>query len=306
MPTEFQEYKSKRKKINSQHKFPLLRLIFVATVAFFAYWFGIIQKIVDVLPLPGASEPEVVDDWENKCNYFKGKPFLLKNGMAQCSWMLNDSSFVQSLPVPFLRYVASLRKSRTSKLHWVASVEDFSEPSLVLHEDEELGEFLYVKTKDSSKVWVSKKTGCLYPGPCPQEPMDLSALAITDGFDFDGQEELLSADVFSGVGEAPIRSILPGIVLASGRDSTGFFVELDHGNNVTSKTSGMGSLIDSLSVGDTVVTSDAIGRLLPKDSSSFYLSVRRNGLFVRWKDFYESSHPITQKEIAAFEKNLGF
>lgn len=305
MSVEFQEYKGRRKKIKTQHKFPLIRLVLLAVAAFLAYWSGLAQKIADALPLPGNEEVVVVDNWESRCKDHGGTPFALEKGLAQCSWILNDSSFVERLPNTFLRYVASLRKSESSKLHWVAPVEDFANARFVLHEDEKAYEYLHMMTKDSSYVWVSKATGCRFPGICPQLPMEWSALPISDGFDFEGQESLISMDVFRGIGEAPIQPILPGIILSMGKDSSGYFVEIDHGFNVTSKTSGMGFLKENLMVGDSIKAGTAIGRLSPQDSSAFYLTVRQNGLFIRWDDFYAAAHPVQQNVVAEFEKSLG-
>ncbi|MCQ2108291.1 MAG: M23 family metallopeptidase [Fibrobacter sp.] len=306
MSVEFQEYKGRRKKIKTQHKFPLIRLLLVAVAAFLAYWSGLAQKIADALPLPGNEEVVVVDNWESRCKSHGGTPFALEHGLAQCSWILNDSTFVERLPNTFLRYVASLRHSETSKLHWVAPIEDFSNARFVLHEDENKYEYLHLMTKDSSYVWVSKKTGCRFPGICPQLPMEWSALPISDGFDFEGQESLIAMDVFRGIGEAPIQPILPGIILSMGKDSLGYFMEIDHGFNVTSKTSGMGFLKENLMVGDSIKAGTTIGRLSPQDSSAFFLTVRQNGLFVRWNDFYAAAHPVQQNVVAEFEKSLGF
>jgi hypothetical protein len=159
---------------------------------------------------------------------------------------------------------------------------------------------------DSSYIWVSKNTGCKFPGVCPRLPLEWSALSIDEGFDFEGQESLLAMDVFSGVGEAPIYPVLAGRVLETGHDSLGYFVEIDHGYNVTSKTLGMGAPNDSLSVGDTVGVQSVLGRLSPKDSATFFLSVRLNGQFVRWNDFYASTHPVALDSLASFEKLNGF
>lgn len=304
MSVDFQEYKGRRKKINNRHKFPLFRLLIVALAAFLVYWSGITKKIADALPLPG-NEEKVVDNWESRCLSHGGTPFELKQNLAQCSWIINDSTLVENLPNAFLRYVSSLRKSPVSKLHWVAPVSDFANAVIVRHEDGEVHEYLHLMAKDSSYVWMSFSSGCRFPGVCPQLPMEWSALPISDGFDFEGQESLIAMDEFRGIGEAPIQPILPGIVLATGKDETGYFVEIDHGFNVTSKTSGMGSVMDSLAVGDSVKAGSAIGRLSPQDSSSFFLTVRQNGLFIRWDDFYAAAHPLDMEDLMAFEKSLG-
>lgn len=306
MPIEFQEYKGKKKRVISRHKFPLLRLIFVAVAAFFVYWSGLVTTIANALPLPGNEETEDMENWENICKSYGGTPFALEKGLAQCSWIINDSTLSLSLPNPFLRYVASLRSGAASKLHWVAPADDFSNARLVLHEDGNVYEYLHLANKDSNYVWVSKNSGCRFPGVCPQLPMQWSALTITDDFDFEGHESLLAMDVFRGIGEAPILPVLPGKVLDMGKDSLGYFVEIDHGYNVTSRTSGMGALNDSLSVGSLVLADASVGRLNPQDSSIFFLTVRQNGLFIRWKDFYAAAHPVDAKDMATFEKSLGF
>ena len=113
-------------------------------------------------------------------------------------------------------------------------------------------------------------------------------------------------DVFYGIGEAPIYPVLPGRILEIGRDTLGFFVEVDHGYNVASKTSGMGAVSDSLSVGDSVGIGSVLGRLLPKDSAMFFLTVRQNGQFVRWTDFYALTHPVLPDSLSSFEKSIGF
>ena len=63
---------------------------------------------------------------------------------------------------------------------------------------------------------------------------------------------------------------------------------------------------EDLKVGDSVGVATTVGRLAPRDSSTFFLSVRRNGLFVRWKDFYSEAHPLDSAEIARFVKDIDF
>lgn len=306
MPFEVQEYKRKKNPCNPQHKFPLIRLLLLATAAFFAYWSGLTSKIAEALPLPGNAEDVPVETWDFRCRQYGGTPFDLQRGLAQCSWVLDDSVPLMRLPNPFLRYVASLRKGEKSKLHWVAPVENFRDAVLVMHEDSASSVYLHYVNEDSTRFWISKNTGCKFPGVCPQLPLEWSTLPISDGFDFEGQESLLAMDVFYGIGEAPIYPVLPGRVLEMGHDSLGFFVALDHGYNVVSKTSGMGVLSDSLSVGDSVGVASVLGRLSPKDSATFFLSVRQNGLFIRWTEFYALSHPVLPESLSSFEKSIGF
>lgn len=305
MPVEFQEYKRKRKPINFQHKFPLIRLVLLTLAAFLAYWSGLAAKIADALPLPESGD-KAIETWDSRCKLNGGTPFALQQGLAQCSWIVEDSVPLTRLPNPFLRYVASLRKSVKSKLHWVAPVDDFNNAVLVMHEDSLPNVYFRYMKEDSSYIWVSKNSGCKFPGVCPRLPLSWSALPIDDNFDFEGQESLLAMDVFLGIGEAPIYPVLSGRILETGRDSSGFFVEIDHGYNVMSRTSGMGVLGDSLSVGKSIDMNTVLGRLSPKDSAVFFLSVRQNGQFVRWTDFYALTHPVLPDSILSFEKTIGF
>lgn len=305
MSVDFQEYKGKQKPINSTHKFPLLRLLLIAMAAFFAYWSGLVTKIADGLSQLGNEDVPVLT-WEQQCQSYGGTSFMLENGLAQCSWVVDDSTEVGRLPSSFLRYVAQLRKSSQSKLHWVALQKNFAEPRLVVHDDGEKSVFFRCMNEDSSFVWVDKATGCRYPGVCPHQPIKWSALPITENFDFEGQESLLAMDVFRGIGEAPVHPVLVGRVIATGKDSLGYFVDLDHGYNVTSRTSGLGSINETLSVNSEVLLETRLGSLPPQDSATFFLTIRQNGLFVRWSEFFQATHPVDIKEMETFEKSLGF
>ena len=223
MAVEFSEYQGKRKRKREHRRFPLIRIIIVFALIIAAYTNGWFRMLVDKLPLPGNEEPvaPVVEDWIAGCTAYDGTPFELKDGFAQCSWIVTDSL---ALPNTFLRYVKNL-SGDGAKIHWVASKKDFGDALLVVQEDSTRNVFLHMTREDSSKVWISSKTGCLFPGPCPHVPLGWSALSIVDNFDFEGQEALISADVFSGLGEAPVYPVLPGIVLEAGRDSLGMFVE---------------------------------------------------------------------------------
>ena len=38
----------------------------------------------------------------------------------------------------------------------------------------------------------------------------------------------------------------------------------------------------------------------------FFLTVRQNGQFVRWTDFYALTHPVLPDSLSSFEKSIGF
>lgn len=322
MAVEFQEYKGrgKRKPINPQHKFPLLRLLILAVAAFAVYWSGLITKIANELPLPGNESEPVVDTWETRCSFAGGSPMMISDNLVECSWEFTEERLDSLVfPNPFLRYLGSIREGLGSKMYWYASIKNFSMPIFVLFENTERYNYYHMMKADSSYVWIRKRAGnlmsdvapepaadngCRFPGLCPHMPLEWSAVRIAEGFDFEGQESLIAADVFRGLGEAPVHAVLPGKVLNLGKDSLGYFVEIEHGNNILSKTSGLGSRNEDLAVGDSVRTDVPIGKLLPKDSSAFYLSIRENGRFVRWKDFYAEAYPFSAVEIEAYEASI--
>jgi len=301
MSVGFSEYRCKKKYKSKRRNIPVFRVVILFTIIGVALKLGAFQKVLDMLPLPDNGEPVVELTWEQVCQSEGGTPFKLKDDLVQCSWMVGDSTL--PLPNAFLRYVASLRKAPVEKVHWVATASDFSQPLLVMREDSLSYMYLHVQKNDSSWVWVDAQTECRFPGLCPVRPLDWSSISISDDFDFEGQDNLLSTDIFLGLGEAPVHPVLPGIVVDAGKDSLGHYVEIDHGNNVVSRMSGMAS---SANVGDTVNSESMVGRLPPKDSAAFFLTVRRNGLFVRWNDFYKASHPLSKNEIAKFKKEIGF
>lgn len=301
MSLEISEYRSKKKYKSKRRNIPVFRVLILLGLVFLAFRMGWIEKLVDLLPLPEGDRAEVVKTWQDNCKEWGGTPFVLKNDLAQCSWVVDDSTKI--LPNEFLRYLASLRTGTFEKLHWVAPANDFDRAVLVLREDSLVYTYLNVLLEDSSRVWVNVESGCRFPGLCPKLPLDWSNIPIAEDFDFEGQDRLLSEDVFLGVGEAPVHPVLPGVVLESGRDTTGPFIVIDHGNNVVSRMSGVAPMSVT---GDTVDFNSVVGRLPPKDSAVFFLMVRRNGLFVRWNDFYKTAHPVDSVEIAKFKKQIGF
>ncbi len=306
MPVEFSEYRCKRKYKSGTHKFPLFRLVILGLVLLLAYHLGFFSKVAEILPLPGSEDMSEKPSWKVACEKSSGRSFDLDNNLGQCSWYVRDS--MEALPNGFLRYVASLRQGKVSVIHWVAPTDNFSRPLFVLHEDSVTHAYLHIPLADSSMVWIDESTGCRFPGLCPNQPLGWSSLAIPEDFDFSGQEALLATDEIRGLGEAPVYPVLPGRVLESGKDSSGFFVVIDHGYNVTSRMSGMFRYEkDSVSLepGDLVDTRTQVGRLAPWDSSAVHLTMRHNGHFVRWNDFYGGSHPVDSLKISKFKEQIG-
>ena len=221
---------------------------------------------------------EVVETWETRCDSSGGVFAELKKGYHECVWNIGDTA--TKLPTPMLRYVASMRNTGASRIRWVSGSEDFLDGVLVrLEGDSMVHNYLQVVKNDSVRYWIDEATGCLFPGLCPRRPLGWAA---------------------------PVYPVLSGVVLDVGKDSFGYFVEIDHGDNVTTRTSGLGFWSTPLSVGDSVYADVPVGRLMPQDSAMFFLTVRRNGLFMRWNDFYGYTHPVDSSSIAIFKKRIGF
>ncbi|MCQ2061199.1 MAG: peptidase M23 [Fibrobacter sp.] len=286
----------------------------LALAIFLFFYLGGFTALLERLPMPGEDKNAPVEkNWRDLCLEAKGTPFALKGELVQCSWVVKDS--MPLLPSSFLRYVASERRSPLAKLHWVSHAANFGTPLLVQREDVETKTYLNILLEDSSSVWIDMDTGCRFPGLCPQTPLNFSSLPITEDFDFDGQESLLAADVLRGIGEAPVHPVLPGRILNEGRDSLGYFIEIDHGNNITSRMWGMLAFVDvnfsstdtsaAMHARDSVNLNSVVGRLAPVDSATFFLRIRRNGAFVRWDDFYKETHPLDSAKIAKFKEEVG-
>jgi hypothetical protein len=303
MSEGFSEHRCKKRYKPKRYNYPVVRILLFCVAVVLFVRLGFAEKVVQLLP--GSTVVEA-SDWKSRCETMRGKAFELKNGLGQCSWVVSDSVFY--LPNDFLRYIASQTNSMHPKLHWVAPRDRFSEAVLVQVEDSLVRTFIHVRGQDSLYYWVDIADGCRYPGLCPRQPLDWSALTITGDFDFEGQESLLAMDAMLGIGEPPIHPILPGIVLSSGKDSLGQFVVLDHGNNVTSRMSGMYPVNPADTVpfleGEYLDMNSIVGRLAPRDSATFYLTVRHNGFFVRWADLYSQTHPLDSAEIAKFLQKI--
>lgn len=305
MAVEFSEYRGKRKRPFNKRRFPLLRILLLVILVSVGFAFGLFRKIVDALPLKMNKPAEVVETWETRCDSSGGVFAELKKGYHECVWNIGDTA--TKFPTPMLRYVASMRNTGASRIRWVSSSEDFLDGVLVrLEGDSMVHNYLQVVKNDSVRYWIDEATGCLFPGLCPRRPLGWAAVPISVNFDFEGQDSLLTKDVFCGEGEAPVYPVLSGVVLDVGKDSFGYFVEIDHGDNVTTRTSGLGFWSTPLSVGDSVYADVPVGRLMPQDSAMFFLTVRRNGLFMRWNDFYGYTHPVDSSSIAIFKKRIGF
>ncbi|MDR1759591.1 MAG: M23 family metallopeptidase [Fibrobacter sp.] len=304
----FREYRPKQEK--PKIKIPVIRILLVLAGIFLVYRAvsnsGILTAAKNYLkPLP-AEKPAENKTWEEHCLSLSGTPFQLREGVMQCSWAITPGDSLKAYP-SILLYTLSVKDSLLPfKIHWVGDGNDFNNAWFFgIEKENEREWFFHVPLPDSSLIWVTEKAECFYPGFCPQNPLEGGVLSIAEDFDFEGRENLITKDLFMGIGETPVFPVLSGRVLSTGKDSLGYRIEIDHGDNLMSRYSGLFSM-DSVQPGDILTRENAFARLAPKDSSCFYLEILRNGKFVRWKDFFTGSYPLPDTVISKFRTMIRF
>lgn len=309
MSLNLSEYEIPQKsKYKKNRGFPLFRILILLLALSYAIHEGYFLKLYEYffIPVQSKSVNHRSSSWNEICDSLQGKPFLLRDSVGQCSWkmMNSDSLFFDH---DLWRYLIEVQSQGPIALHWVAPIENFGSPWFIsLHEDSLERNFFRIPFKDSSFVWVDASSLCLFPGFCPKDPLEGGALPIPDDFDFQGRESLLMKDQFMGIGESPIYPILPGIILDISKDSLGSQMMMNHGDNLISRISGDFTAFSDLKKGSLIKANQAIARLAPKDSATFYLEVIRNGQFIRWNSFFNETHPISKEDIAKFRKQIGF
>ncbi len=311
---EFREYKSFKKKRTGRRRFPVIRIILLVGCASFLYARGYVDMLVQKIEQLSSSRqsPSSVSSgdkslrWDRWCAVHGGTAFTLKNGMGQCSWRLHGKSDTL-LNYPLLRYYAENESSHFPKdVHWLAPVSDFRNPVFLGVQNGTQVRWIYrMRGADSSLVWVNAR-GCRFPGVCPGDPLPGGALPIPDDFDFEGRESLLMKDQFLGLQNSQVYSVLPGRVVSVGKDAAGYVVELDHGGNLLTRSSGHAGIAQGIVPGASVKGFSPLGRLAAADSASLYFEVIRNGKFVRWNDFYAETHVVKDSAaVRAFRGRFG-
>lgn len=309
---EFREYKSSKKKRTGHRRFPVIRIIFIVACVSFLYARGYVDRLVQKVsqissqPQQNVSAEETALSWNRWCAVHGGTSFTLKAGMGQCSWRLRGKSDTL-LNFPLLRYYVENESSHFPKnVHWLAPISDFRNPVLLgVQSGTQLHWISRMRGADSSFVWVNAR-GCRFPGVCPGNPLAGGALPIPDDFDFEGRESLLMKDLFLGLQNSPVISVLPGRVISVSKNSNGYVVELDHGGNLLTRSSGLASVAQGIVPGASVKGFSTLGRLAAVDSASLYFEVIRNGKFVRWKDFYAETHAVKDSAaVRAFRGRFG-
>lgn len=131
--------------------------------------------------------------------------------------------------------------------------------------------------------WVNSLR-CQWNVPCPGSPLEGASIPLPDTFDFQGKEQLLNGDLFLGLGESPVKSILDGKIL-SVSDTGAPTVQVYHGRNISAVYQGDLQLNSKLSPGMNIQKGFPLARLIPKDSSALYIQVYENGKFKRFDQF---------------------
>ncbi|MDR2732396.1 MAG: hypothetical protein LBB36_04170 [Fibromonadaceae bacterium] len=138
--------------------------------------------------------------------------------------------------------------------------------------------------KDRNSVWYDKKSGCIFPGPCPVMPLKGSAIPQKYAKE-DYNPERIFRNKFSAIGEAPVNAILPGRILKIEQEPL-FSVKIYHGENIYSKTSGLKSLSNYTQVGNLVSPDSILGFLPTQDTAFLFVEITRNGKYESWEKFW--------------------
>jgi hypothetical protein len=162
----------------------------------------------------------------------------------------------------------------------------FSFPNKILESIGISGKSITINgSKDS--IWRNEKNGCKFPGFCPVMP--LKGSAISQKFvKEDNNAERIFRNKFSSIGEAPVNAILPGKILKIEHDSL-FSVTIYHGENIYSKTSGLGRLSNYAHTDSTISQENILGFLPSLDTAFIFLEIRHNGKYELWEGFYSEN-----------------
>jgi len=310
MSLNLNEYEIPQNNHNKKRQgFPLIRILLLVAVLFYLFQGNYFHKLYDYFTssahLNENVNPEPLS-WDQECSSYRGKFFLVRDSVGQCSWKINQNDSLL-FNHDLWRYLIEMELKNSLIIHWVAPIKNFRSPWFIsLKTDSLERNFFRVPFKDSTFIWVEHQSLCRFPGFCPENPLEGGALPIPEDFDFQGRELLLMKDQFMGIGESPVYAILPGVILQISKDSLGYSILMDHGDNLISKISGEFSPLSDLKKGSVIEASQSIARLAPKDSATFYLEVIRNGQFIRWNTFFNESHPISKDDIAKFRRRIGF
>lgn len=310
-----------------RRKIPLLRIGLLGlgiwflyhqfTVGWLARFWEKAAQTPETIEQPRPLSPSIQDStWNGWCRNHGGQGFQLAGNLIQCSWsyasrdlLLNALQSENKTITNRLYYAADrLLLHFPVQLHWVARAEAFHTPIVLDMQSSGKSIRLIDVPTDSSgnSRWIDATTACAFPGPCPHDPLEGGAIPIPADFDFAGREYLLSRDQFRGIGESPVFPVLPGRVLSITKDVQGFSVELDHGDNLYSRSSGLASIYNGVAIHTRLGTETPIGRLSAQDTATFHLEILRNGKFVRWQDFWRESHPVPSELFATFRSTLGY
>lgn len=307
-----------------RRKIPLLRILLLLVTMWFLhtqftdgwlaqFWDSRADSTLVTTPLPERQLPESLD-WRSWCEKRHGTVFELRDSMAQCSWSFGNSTELHDL--------LATESSRIAAMAAYAADRIVQGYPLRLHRlykrrTPDGAGLLELSTRSDTlrligipdsvgMVWLNAATGCAFPGPCPHTPLEGGAVAIPADFDFAGHENLLSRDLFRAIGESPVFPILPARILTVEKTQQGFLVELDHGDNLYSRFTGIASLYNGMEPGKLVSTETPIGRLSAQDTATMHFEMLRNGKFIRWEDFWNQTHPVEPGHFATFRQEIGY
>jgi murein DD-endopeptidase MepM/ murein hydrolase activator NlpD len=310
--------------VRPRRKAPVLRIALLGLLAWFCYqqfttgWLSRFwdRRAEQTATVPVVATPKPDTTWKGWCQEQSGQAFDLSKELAQCSWAFANRdemlrAFQDEAPsiVHRLRYAADrVLIGYPLQVHWVAPHGNFRYPRLLDLQTPSASLRLVGIPVDTVPWihWLDAASGCAFPGTCPHDPLEGGAVPIPADFDFEGREYLLVRDLFRGIGESPVFPVLPGRVISISKEASGFTVELDHGNNLYSRASGLASIFNGVEEGSRMDSKTPVGRLSAQDTASFHLEILRNGKFVRWQDYWNETHPVDAGHFATFRNALGY
>lgn len=299
----------------SRRRIPVVRFLLVGWLGWWVYshqeqWRPWLEQVqTEAIPVAEKVEPRLQKP------PIKQKTFTLSQGFEQNSYAVANAQQLQnllddSILQPWSRLILSMSNQCDSSA-FPASVDcvygqkNPRSPVAIRYQCPRRRVAVFAVPQDSDKVvWINADNGCLWGRVCPTSPLEAAAVPIGVNFDFNGREYLYTRDEFRGIGEAPVRAVLPGVVRDISRDSLGRCITLDHGGQLMSSYWGL-HRTDSLEVGMFLHQGEKIGHLAALDTAVFLLRIRQVNRFVRWPQFWQASHPVSMQAFAKFRKEIG-
>ncbi len=310
------EFGTRRVPIRTEpRRIPLVRLIGIV----FFIWQAFLHRnwILDKwesLSIKEATPIEVLPR-SSQLDHFGGKSFVLVGGQLQESWWMQDEKALQSIlqlyETPQLQEVLSLFLNQVDlpgRLDLIFPNSQENQLPILMQWHGKLVSQLVIRLQldpqSSLMRYFDASTQCVWGEPCFQAPLAGAALPIGKEFDFGGREFLLDHDLFLGIGEAPVQSVMEGRIHSIDTGDGLATIVMDHPGNFISRYSGIASLEKNVQVGAQIHRGDALGRLSARDTAELKFQLLRDGIFVRWQEWEKEVKPFSDSVFATMLQGL--